>query len=106
MSGIANSTDAAGYWRSHLKAWRESGMSQARYCAEHNLKPFNFSYWKKKLEQSASGGFVEIQTPLQLTPPRAPLLEVRISESFELSLNLRLPGAILGRLFGGHVSGR
>jgi hypothetical protein len=106
MSGIPKSADAADHWRAHLKAWRESGLNQTRYCAENDLKPFNFSYWKKKLEPEPGGGFVELQTPLQLTPPRAALLEVRISESFELSLNLRLPGTILGRLFGGHVSGR
>jgi hypothetical protein len=80
-------------------------LSQARYCAAHDLKQFNFSYWKKKLEAPTRGGFVEVPI-LQPPSPRAALLEMRISEAFEFSLTLRLPGTILGRLFGGHVSGR
>jgi hypothetical protein len=106
MPNISQSADTTEHWRAHLKAWRESGLNQTRYCATHGLTPFTFSYWKKKLGAPAGGGLVEIKPQVQSSTPRAPLLEVRISESFDLSFNLHLSGALLERLFGGDVSGR
>ncbi len=34
------------YWRQKLKLWRESGMSQAQFCKEHNLNANTLSSWK------------------------------------------------------------
>ena len=36
------------YWRSHIKAWEESGLSQVDYCRENNLSRHRFTYWKCK----------------------------------------------------------
>ena len=40
------------YWTRHLMAWKDSGLNQNSYCQENNLKPDQFSYWKRKLAQS------------------------------------------------------
>lgn len=37
------------YWQGHINGWRDSGLSQARYCRQHMLALSTFSYWKKKL---------------------------------------------------------
>ena len=38
-------------WAQHIQAWRESGSSQQAYCQQHDLKPPQFWYWKRKLEK-------------------------------------------------------
>ena len=30
----------------HVRAWTQSGLSQAAYCAEHDLNPTTFSGWR------------------------------------------------------------
>ena len=37
-------------WKSHIKHWRESSMTQAAYCRLHNLPIKSFYYWKKKYD--------------------------------------------------------
>ena len=27
------------FWKSHLTGWRDSGLSQAAYCRQHDLRP-------------------------------------------------------------------
>lgn len=36
-------------WHSHLQNCQTSGLSQAEYCRQHNLKYHSFLYWKRKL---------------------------------------------------------
>ena len=38
-------------WSGHIRAWRESGWSQAQYCRQHGLSPGLFSYWKRGIEE-------------------------------------------------------
>jgi len=46
-------------WEAHLKSWKESGLSQAKFCREKELEARRFLYWKKRImPQKAS--FVEI----------------------------------------------
>ena len=42
------------YWHGQVCAWRESGQSQAAYCAHHGIKPRNLAYWIKR-ERTQSG---------------------------------------------------
>lgn len=44
------------HWMSHVKQWRDSGQSQARYCKAHELSYHRFIYWRKKFEDEESGG--------------------------------------------------
>jgi len=38
-------------WRKRIEEWKQSGVSQAVYCREHNLALATFGYWKRKLER-------------------------------------------------------
>ena len=42
------------YWRQHLNEWQASGWSQVAYCRQHGLSRFQFQYWKKRFQESAS----------------------------------------------------
>ena len=39
------------FWQSHLDAWALTGLSQAEYCRQNNLKTHRFTYWKRKYKQ-------------------------------------------------------
>jgi hypothetical protein len=50
----------------HLRAWRESRLTQKEYCARHQINPATFSYWKKKEKEekqgkNEQGGFVRFR---------------------------------------------
>ena len=59
------------FWRVHIERWRESGVTQAEYCRQNDLKPSRFYVWKSRVEQAekkerraaareARNGFVEL----------------------------------------------
>jgi hypothetical protein len=35
-------------WKTHIERWKQSGQTQVSYCREHELKPHQFTYWKKR----------------------------------------------------------
>jgi transposase-like protein len=79
-------------WQQHIERWQESDLTQRSYCREHNLKPHQFSYWKRKLKSSPSGedsanetasGFVRIQ--LEPPPQKMSQLRVQCCDGTELS---------------------
>jgi hypothetical protein len=37
-------------WKTHIERWKQSGQTQVAYCREHELKPHQFTYWKKKFD--------------------------------------------------------
>ena len=54
-------------WLQHIRAWRNSQLSQAAYCQQKNLKYHQFTYWKIKLDeqptesvQPTSAGFATV----------------------------------------------
>jgi len=42
-------TDRGRYWRDVVRAWQRSGLSQAAFCREHDIKAVSFGWWKRKL---------------------------------------------------------
>lgn len=38
------------YWQDHIRAWEESGLSQAAYCEAHSLAIQTFGYWRRKFK--------------------------------------------------------
>ncbi|MCK9638242.1 MAG: IS66 family insertion sequence element accessory protein TnpB [Methylobacter tundripaludum] len=36
------------HWQRHVKAWRESGLSQADYCRQQGINPKTFSAWARR----------------------------------------------------------
>jgi len=42
------------FWQSHLETWKDSGLSQAEYCRQKELKSRIFTYWKLKLSSQDS----------------------------------------------------
>jgi hypothetical protein len=52
-------------WRARIDEWRESGLSQSRYCRERGISLATFGYWKRRLDEKSEERFV-------LFKPQAP----------------------------------
>lgn len=42
-------------WLEHIEAWKQTTQTQADYCREHGISPYQFSYWKRKQQNQSSG---------------------------------------------------
>jgi len=86
--------DKPSYWQSQVSSWRRSGLSQAQFCRDHNLKVRDFGYWKRKFSRSSNAvSFVPLRVQSSLSAP-SPLglvldsgLRVEVREGFS-------PGAL------------
>jgi len=54
------------YWHEQVCAWRESGQSQAAYCARYGIKSHNLAYWIKR-ERAQAGTLTLV--PVSLSQP-------------------------------------
>jgi transposase-like protein len=62
-------TNRSELMRTHIAACKASGKTVEDYCKEHELKPSNYYYWRKKLQPSQEPGkFISI-TPLLANAP-------------------------------------
>jgi len=51
------------FWVVHLEAWRQSGLSKARYCADHRLDVGTFTRWLEQIVgEETARKHVEYQT--------------------------------------------
>jgi hypothetical protein len=49
-NGTTTKTNRAAFWQEHLRAWSESGLTQADYCRQHELSAAAFGWWKRQLQ--------------------------------------------------------
>ena len=49
-------TERASYWSSLVKAWGESGLSQAAFCRERGVPVGTFAWWKRQLRRAQGDG--------------------------------------------------
>ena len=64
---MASRSERAAFWRDHIESWRESGQTQAAYCAERGLSVKSLAYWLRRLRKAE--GF-EPSEPLTLVAVR------------------------------------
>lgn len=50
-------------WAGVMELWRESGLGKAAFCRECGVKPWQFNYWCRRLEevQEVAGGFARVE---------------------------------------------
>jgi len=56
------------YWQSALQKWAASGLSQAEFCRQNNIKLNRFYAWKSKLQVATSTVSSEAQPFIELSP--------------------------------------
>ena len=61
------------YWKQHIDAWQETGLTQVEYCRQHSLKHHQLVYWKKRfLKTETDVSFVPIKLEDLLDIPASP----------------------------------
>ncbi len=77
------------FWKGHLAAWRDSGLSQAGYCRQHGVSAPSFGYWRRRLADAASG---TAKLPA-LVPIAVDAVDTR-----DTAIEVRLPNGLQARL--------
>jgi len=73
------------FWKSHLKNWKSSGVSQRKYCEENGINTNTFGYWIQKLKQvnKRDSSFI----CLNLRHDNNATFEVTIKNKYKIKLN-------------------
>ena len=48
--GTTKKTSRRPFWQKHVRAWYQSGLTQADYCRRHQLSVAAFGWWKRQLQ--------------------------------------------------------
>jgi len=48
----------------HIESWKASGLKQSQYCRHHDLKLYQFVYWRKKYLPRAEPPIALVRVPL------------------------------------------
>ncbi|MCF8051500.1 MAG: hypothetical protein K9L59_09710 [Desulfobacterales bacterium] len=52
------------YWKEHIDSWKASGLKQSQYCRQHDLKLYQFVYWRKKYLPRTAAPISLVRVPL------------------------------------------
>jgi|ERR1700722_19203232 hypothetical protein len=82
-------TEAWTKWHELVSEQSQSGQSVAAFCGERGLRAWEFYEWKKRLRESESAKFVEVQIaasaePVQISGARSRAIEIRLREGRSL----------------------
>ena len=74
-------SEAANYWRQHLEALKESGLTRKAYCEKNQIKLSKLAYWRQRLSPSEKQNKLANGTdwiPLQLNEDGSSSIDLRI----------------------------
>jgi hypothetical protein len=88
-----------GYWKQHIDSWQQTGLSQAEYCRQNNLKHHQLIYWKKRfLKAETEASFVPLKLEdlldISAEPDRASLALV-INHHFKIEIRAGFDAQLL-----------
>lgn len=90
------------YWKRQIENWRSSGETQIAFCQKHDLKPHQFTYWKKRFVQTETGiTFVplKIRRPTELpSATNTPPVRVIVAGDLQIEVNATFDPQLLRRL--------
>ena len=69
----------------HIEHWRQSGISQKRYCEQNEITYHKFHYWLRQYNNcndQQAGGFIELQIPTG-----QPFMEVLLTDGKRIIFN-------------------
>jgi hypothetical protein len=105
-------TERASYWSALVKAWEESGSSQASFCRERGVQVGTFAWWKRQLRRAqgdgakrrgrpvkGTGRFVEVRLAGACSVPTYEVVlahgrSIRVPSQFDLQTLSRLIAAV------------
>lgn len=91
------------FWRAHIKALAQSGLSRSEYCRQHTLSYHAITYWLRKQAHSLVGSessctLVEVPTRLPTIPVQpGPPLRLHVGSGYMIELGPDFDEATLSR---------
>ena len=58
------------FWSAHIDTWKKSGLSQAEYCRQQNLKSYQLSYWINRKPHRIDSLPVLVEIPIRESAPQ------------------------------------
>ena len=58
------------YWQKQIEGWRQSGLSQIAYCAQHDLNIKSFRRWRTRLQVKSFSTPALTLVPVSVTAPQ------------------------------------
>ena len=86
------------FWSEHLRAWRQSGLSQGQYCARHGLSLASLRYWSTRLNKSRALSLIPVQR--MSTAPMLAGCVLRAPNGWELQFAHGTPAQYLAEVLG------
>jgi len=75
------------YWMDHVKAWKDSNLSQAEYCRRQDLKAHRLCYWVNKKSAKPNHSLALVEIPLQKMPARSDTtLKLTIDNHYQIEI--------------------
>jgi hypothetical protein len=92
------------FWEAQIQAWQASGVSQAEYCRQNNLKMHQWWYWRKRISHLSDSDITFV--PLNLSSDKMYRsgvnvvtpngYRIEVDNSFDLSKLRQLVTAVRG----------
>lgn len=87
-------------WAEHVSAWRESTLSRAEYCRQHDLKLNRFLYRLSRHQSALAKTLTLIPVSIDTAPTARADLVLHGPRGWSLSIAGDVPAAWLGQLLG------
>ena len=96
---MALDSDRRAFWRAHVAAWRESGLTQRAYCHRERSPETQLSHWKHRLAKSQRRSSTRRSlVPVQVLEPSPAELDSTVNAS---PRGAAVPSAALSVVFDG-----
>ena len=90
MSSNRSNQNLQDFWKQHIQAQNDSGLSKASYCRENSVTYHQFIYWASKFSAEAE------TSKDDSSPSASKLVPVMLSDrDVPSGLQLRLPNGVL-----------
>jgi hypothetical protein len=87
------------YWREQVRAWKVSGLTQARFCKERGLSPFGFGKWKVRIEgPGPRGGARLVRLGIRKSESAGGRIRLTVGGCYALEILEGFDGPTLGRV--------
>ncbi len=87
------------YWLEQVRAWRESGLTQAGYCRQHGLKSSALGYWIAR-HKTLNAGLTLVPVSVHPSANTEAGLVLRSPAGWELALSAKVSAEWLADLLG------
>lgn len=98
---LTSPDDKQRFWSDRITAWKDSGLSQQKYCDQEQLTYTTFVYWRGRLKQLADDGVAAGKVsfvPVMIKPENDAQLTLQISGLHGVDIRPGFDPVLLGQV--------